>query len=128
MAMRETARSLAAYFILSGLLGGAINLNSLLRDGTGFAMVVDLIGVALCVAYLYVGVRLRHLLAAAPRQVVGVLTATAAFLIVILVLSLASGAIRETWPTLVIGGLITWYLYANVRRLIAQPRPAGATP
>ena len=125
MAMRETPRSLRAYFILSGLLGLALNVSSLLRGGPLLGIVLDVVGLALCAAYLYVGVRLRHLLAVAPRQIFSVLLATVILLVAILLLSLASGAIRETWPTLVIGGLITWYLYANVRRLVeGEPKPA----
>ena len=126
MAMRETVRSLRWYFIISGLLGAAMNTNTLLRGGPLLGTVLDLVGLAICGAYIYIGIRLRHLLKVAPGQVRGVLIATVALLVAILVLSLASGAIRETGPTLVIGGLITWYLYANVNRLLAEGEPKPA--
>ena len=50
MAMRETVRSLKAYFILSALLSGAINLWTLFRSPAGVASVIALVGLGFAVA------------------------------------------------------------------------------
>jgi hypothetical protein len=108
-------------------LGAAVNVSSLMRGGPLLGVVLDFVGLALCLGYLYVGFRLKQLLMSAPTQIFGLLFATFGLLAAILLLSLLSGAIRETWPTLLIGSLITWYLYANAKRLVAgEPNQAVA--
>ncbi|HET9227902.1 MAG TPA: hypothetical protein VFR31_14605 [Thermoanaerobaculia bacterium] len=128
MAMKETVGSLKTYFILAGLLGGAANVWAALRSQSAFEMVLALVSVAFSLAYLYVGVRLRQLLAVAPRQVITVLVTGATFLAVLLVLAVLSGEFAAVWPTVVLGLLISWYLYVSVRRLAAetQAKPVSA--
>ncbi len=128
MAMRETVRSLKAYFIVSGLLGGAISLLAIARSVSALDLVANLVGLGLCIAYVSVGVRLRGLLVAAPRQVFAVLIAGAVFLGVCLLLSIVAGAVRATLPTVAIGGVTTWYLYSNARRLAAESHSAAVAP
>src|ERR1700751_2482365 len=99
MAMRETVRSLRAYFILSALISGAINVLALLRGGAALGFVIALIGVGFAMAYLYAGLRLGPLLATASRQVVNILIAGAVFLVLLLGLDLLSGTTGGTLPT-----------------------------
>jgi hypothetical protein len=116
--MRETVRSLRAYFILSALVGGAVNVAALLREGTSaLGLVIGLIGLGFAIAYLYAGLRLPRLLATAPHRVTGLLIAAAVFLALLFGLDLAAGIPGRTLPTVIIGLLLTWYLFANVRRL-----------
>ncbi len=123
MAMKETVRSLRAYFVLSALLSGAVNLWALFRGELGIGTAISLIGVGFAVAYLYVGVRLRQLLSTAPRQITKLLIAGAAFLVLLFLLDLLSGMRSGTLPQVIIGLLITWYLFVNVRRLAAESQP-----
>jgi hypothetical protein len=118
--MKETVRSLKAYFILSALLSGAVNAWALVRQEPGVETAISLVGVGFAVAYLYAGVRLRHLLATSPNQITRLLIAGAVFLVLLLVLDLLSGMRAGTLPQVIIGLLITWYLFANVRRLAAE--------
>ena len=123
MAMKETVRSLKLYFVLSALLSGAINIWALLRGEPGVGTVISLIGIGFAVAYLYVGVRLRQLLSTAPRQITNLLIAGAGFLVLLFLLDLLSGMQSGTLPQVIIGLLITWYLFVNVRRLAAESQP-----
>jgi hypothetical protein len=127
MAMRETVRSLKAYFILSALLSGAINLWTLFRSPAGVGSVIALVGLGFAVAYLYVGLRLRQLLATSPGRVTNLLIAGAVFVALLFCLDLLSGMAGGTLPMVIIGLLITWYLFVNVRRL-AVSQPSSAAP
>jgi hypothetical protein len=126
MAMRETARSLKMYFILSGVLTGIQNGMILGRDGPGLAKVFGLIGLCFAVAYLYAGIRLRDLLATNVNQILMILLAGAFYLLVVLALAALVGQVASALPMVALSLAITWYLYANVRRLEAESRAASA--
>jgi len=127
MAMRETVRSLRIYFILSGLLSGGMNLTSLLQGASGAVAAFALVGVGFAVAYLYVGIALPQLLTKAPARVTNVLIAGAVFLALLFLLDLLSGMTGRTLPMVLVGLLITWYLFVNVRRLAAESQRAPAS-
>lgn len=128
MTMRETVRSLRAYFIVVAILNGAMNLASLMRPGNSLGMVISLIGLGVAVAYLYLGIRLKQLIVSSPQQITGVLLAGAVFLVLLLALGTLSGLQGSLQGSLVaqvgIGLLITWYLFSNVKRLAAESREA----
>ena len=126
MAMRETVRSLKVYFIVSALLSGAVNLTALLRGEPGVGTVISLIGIGFAVAYLYVGIRLRKLLSTAPGRITKLLITGAVFLLLLLALDLLSGMGSGTLPQAIVGLLITWYLFVNVRRLATESQPTLA--
>jgi hypothetical protein len=125
MAMRETVRSLRAYFILSALLSGGANLWTLVNTPSGVAAAFALIGLGFSAAYLYLAFNLRRLLATNPPRITNVLIAGAVFLGLLFVLDLLSKAAGGTLPVTVIGLLITWYLFVNVRRLAAETQSAS---
>jgi len=125
MAMRETVRSLKAYFIVSALLSALANLRVLIAGG-GVGVVSGLLGLAFAAAFLYVGFRLRHLLQTTPRQVTTLLMAAAGFMVLIFLMDILVGAGAGSWPMVAVGLLLTWYLFVNVRRLAAEGQPSGA--
>jgi hypothetical protein len=125
MAMRETVRSLKVYFIVSALLGGAVNLSALLRGEPGVGAAISVIGIGFAVAYLYVGVRLKQLLSSSPGRITNLLITSAGFLLLLLALDLLSGMASGTLPQVIVGLLITWYLFVNVRRLAAESQPSA---
>lgn len=120
MAMRETVSSIRAYFILSGLLAALSYASTISASGGGIAAVLGVCGLALSLAYLYLGFRFKTLLTAAPNQILLVLKAGAAFLIIVLLLAVAGGAGLAGVFGFGLGLLITWYLYVNSKRLVAE--------
>lgn len=131
MAMRETVRSLRVYFILTGLIGGASNLASVIRGESAVGAVLSLISLAFSIGYLYAGIRLRPLLATGARQIYVLLVGGVVWLALLLGLALVAGSAGALWPIVVLGLLISGYLYVNVRRLASEtgapaPAPAGA--
>ena len=126
MAMRETVSSIRAYFILSGLLATLSYASAITSSGGGIAAVLGVLGLALSLAYVYLGVRFKTLLNAAPNQIFLVLKAGAAFLIVVLLLAVAGGAGLAGVFGFGFGLLITWYLYVNSRRLLQETRNSSA--
>jgi hypothetical protein len=127
MAMRETVRSLKAYFVLSALLSGGMNIWALFRGESGVGTVICLVAVGFAVAYLYVGLRLRQLLATSPDQITKLLIAGAVFMALVFGLHLVFGMAAGMLPVVIISLLITWYLFVNVRRLAAESKPSTTT-
>jgi hypothetical protein len=118
MAMRETVRSLRAYFILVGVMGVARSVFALtfgvLPVATKIAMGVDLV---FALAILASGIALRKLLRDSPGLVKGLIYLTAAEAVAFAALQLA--VLRDPWvlvgPAIVL--LLSWYLLVNVNRL-----------
>ena len=126
--MRETVGSLRAYFILSGLVSGALNVVALQRSEPAAAKMIAIVGIAFAVAYVYAGVRLRPLIASSPARVLWLLIAGGLFLAFLFGIGLLYGAAMAALPKIVIGLLITLYLFANVRRLAAESQAGPAAP
>ena len=127
MAMKETVRSLRAYFILSGLaslwfqfLDVRAHLRAGISPATILATAIGLVGVGLAVAFLYVGGFLPKLLQSSPNRIVILLYVGAGWAILASLLSLLNGVQFGTIVVLGISLLILWYLLRNVRRLAAE--------
>ena len=125
--MRETVRSLRAYFILSGLAElciEALALLSALRAAISVATVltilVAVVGIGFAIAFLYVGALLPTLLRGAVDRIVTLLRVSAGWLIVSSVPGLFVGDRLWVLVGLAIGLLIVWYLLRNVRRLAVE--------
>lgn len=133
--MRETIRSLRAYFILTGLaslffgsLGVAANLRSAISPATIVAAAIGIVGISLALAFLYVGGCLPALLRSSSHRIILLLYVSTGWAVLSFLLSLLNGVQGVTVFVLVISLLILWYLMRNVRRLAAeaqQPPPAA---
>jgi hypothetical protein len=129
--MRETVRSLRAYFLLSGLAGlliQAVTLLSPLRStnlpGYDLTDIVAIVGIGLSIAFLYVGAVLPALLRNAVSQIVTLLYVSAGWLVVSSVAGFFVGGRLWVAVGLAIGLLIVWYLLRNVRRLAEEAQNA----
>ena len=125
--MRETVRSLRAYFILSGLAElsmEALALVSAVRAAISVATVltilVAVVGIGFAIAFLYVGALLPALLRSAVDRIVTLLRVSAGWLIVSSVPGFFLGDRPWVLVGLAIGLLIVWYLLRNVRRLAVE--------
>ena len=131
--MRETVRSLRAYFILSGLAGlylEAVALVSTLRVTISVATVlivlIAVVGIGFSISFLYVGVLLPALLRSAVDTIVTLLYVSGVWLVISSVPGFFVGNRPWVAAGLAIGLLIVWYLLRNVRRLAAEEQ--GVTP
>jgi len=134
MAMRETVRSLRAYFILSGLATVFSYSRALWVNFQGpfmFATVVGIIGIGFSLAFLYVGFSLPGLLTNSVGRIVTLLYVSTGWAVFVFLLGLLEGSLAPVAVfTLVLSLLILWYLLKNVRRLAAEAQVAssGAVP
>lgn len=124
--MRETIVSLRVYFILVGLYLAVRSALELVGQPFGIRFMVAILAAAFALAYMYIGIRIKHVLVASPGLIIFVLVASA----VISGIGLLIGSM--TWNIAMIlmnSGdlLIAWYLCANVWRLsaglAAEPLP-----
>jgi hypothetical protein len=127
MAMKETVRSLRAYFILSGIaslcfgfLGLAANLQTAISPATLLVASIGIVGVGFSLAFLYVGVFLPGLLRNSSHRIVILLYASTAWAVLTFLLSLLNGVQPGAIVVIVISLLILWYLLRNVRRLAGK--------
>jgi hypothetical protein len=129
MAMRETVRSLRAYFILSGLATLFSYSRALLVNFQGsisVVMVIGVIGIGFSLAFLYVGFALPRLLTSAVRQVVLLLYVSTGWVVFVFLIGLLTGIAIFAVITLVLSLLILWYLLKNFRRLAAEAQISAA--
>src|SRR5262249_16151317 len=123
MAMRETVRSLRAFFVVSALLSAGVNIRGLLAGANGIGAISAVIGLGFAAAFLYAGIRLPHLLRTAPGQLTGLLIVAAAFLLISFAYDLVAGY-GGGWLFLIVGLLIVWYRLVKVRRLAGESQAA----
>jgi hypothetical protein len=133
MAMRETVRSLRAYFILSGLAtlfsyGRALWVNY--QGAVSIATVIGVIGIGFSLAFLYVGLSLPGLLRSSAGRIVTLLYVSTGWVLFVFLLGLLEGLAPVALITLILSLLILWYLLKNVRRLAAEAQGSspGAVP
>lgn len=132
MEMRETVRSLRAYFIFSGLAGVFFGVSALRANllGTAIGAIIGLISIGFSLAFVYVGFTLPKLLRVSANRIVMLLYASTAWTVFFFMLSLSGGPSVFGLVSLVLTLLILWYLLKNVRRLAAevQAAPSEAPP
>lgn len=132
MEMRETVRSLRAYFIFSGLAGVFFGVSALRANllGTAIGAIIGLISIGFSLAFVYVGFTLPKLLRVSANRIVMLLYASTGWTVFFFLLSLLGGPSVSGLVALVLTLLILWYLLKNVRRLAAevQAAPSEAPP
>lgn len=132
MEMRETVRSLRAYFIFSGLAGVFFGVSALRMNllGTAIGAIVGLISIGFSLAFVYVGFTLPKLLRVSANRIVTLLYASTVWTVIFFLLSLLGEPSVFDLVALVLTLLILWYLLKNVRRLAAeaQAAPSEAPP
>ena len=130
MAMRESVRSLRAYFILIGLslmfgIGDAMTSGPSLAKASWKTVAEVVAGIVLVTVWLFFGIWLRALLVSSPYIILYfiVICAVSAGIHLIAVLLSTGISLHLFWP--IVGLLINWYLYVNVRRLSVETRAAS---
>jgi len=124
MAMKETPRSLQAYFGISGGLAGLAALGQLLGTANALAKVFALVNLGFAITGIVIAARLRTMLVNSPQTILRFLVASGGWTIALSLLSLAAGINPAVLVTAVVVLLVIWYLYASVRRLSAEARAA----
>ena len=130
--LRETPRSLRAYLLLVGVLGTVGQVYQLLApEGGPFTRLLALIGLAISLAYVWLGISFHSLLSAAPSRIERLLIAGAAYSILLAVIvGVLSPKPEERGGALaqgLVGLLVTLYLLRNVRRLAREAAGANTT-
>ena len=127
--MRETTRSLRAYFIFFGALA-ALSVVAMLAQSVAFEMLLNAAPQAVFAGeFLYVGVRLKDLLELKPQRISQAIYTAVAMDVVQVIFemrSLGAEAIGQVVGKGLFGLLLCLYLLANVRRLAreaALPKP-----
>jgi hypothetical protein len=129
MAMRETVRSLRAYFILSGFAtlfsyGRALWVN--FQGPFKLPTVIGVIGIGFSLAFLYAGFTLPGLLKSSAGRVVTLLYVSTGWVVFVFLLGLLEGLAPVAVVTLLLSLLILWYLLKNVRRLAAEAQASSS--
>ena len=120
MAIRETVSSMRGYLVFSALLSTLSYLKGLATSQSAIVTTLLLAGLAIALAYLYLGVRLKTLVVDAPERILLVLKLGGSFWCMALVLAIARGGIAPVATQATVALLITWYLFVNLRRLIGE--------
>ena len=128
MAMRETVRSMRAYFILSGLAtlfsyGRALWVN--FQGPLTFATGVGVIGIGFSLVFFYIGISLPRLLRSSAGRIATLLYVSTGWVVFVFLLGLLEGLAPVAVITLILSLLILWYLLKNVRRLAAEARASS---
>ncbi len=122
MGMRETPRSLRAWFgvvgglVLAKTLGGILS-----HDGDPWKFVGTLVGLVFGVAYVYICSRLPGLLVESPRKIINIILASSVILGLAAVVELATSNVASLVVP-VVQLLINWYLVRNTKRLALEAK------
>ena len=131
MAMKETVRSLRAYFLLSGVAtlisyGRALWVN--FQGPISIPTIIGVIGIGFSTAFLYVGINLPRLLRSSAGRIVTLLYVSTGWVVFVFLVGLREELAPIAVVTLLLSLLILWYLLKNIRRLAAEAQvPATGT-
>ena len=131
MAMKETVRSLRAYFLLSGVAtlisyGRALWVN--FQGPISIPTIIGVIGIGFSTAFLYVGINLPRLLRSSAGRIVTLLYVSTGWVVFVFLVGLREELAPIALVTLLLSLLILWYLLKNIRRLAAEAQvPATGT-
>jgi hypothetical protein len=133
MVMKETVRSLRAYFILGGLAGTFVFASvaqPISQRHIGFETVKYVTSIGFGLVFLYLGFFLRALLKSSAGRIVTFLYISAGWSVLITLVGLLRGDSLYRLPGLPLELLILWYLTRNVRRLATEAwaLPLESTP
>jgi hypothetical protein len=117
--MRETVRSLRAYFILVALVTGYLDVTALRASPRPLELVLRVASLLVGAGFLYLGAVLPSILVSATQRIYVILAAGAGIGLVsgLLVLLLAPSV--AVLGAQAFGLLVYAYLFANVKRLAA---------
>lgn len=136
--MKESVRSLQAYFIVVSLLAGYSNATTLIDENQPFMLlkILAAVGLAFAVAFLVAGLTLKKVLVTASGSLLllvvcqGIFTLVKTALALWLVYDIVGSAMFEMigwmpllWPGLTV--LICVYLFASVKRLAREAKAAA---
>ncbi len=133
---KETTRSLRAYLILAGILGTAGQVaGALSAEAYPISRLLSFVGIAIALAYAWLGFAFKSLITSAPRRIEQVLIAGAGYSIALAaiaaIVAIALRSSEEAGGALVRGALglvITLYVLKNVRRLAREAQaPTSAS-
>jgi hypothetical protein len=138
MAMKETVGSLRAYFIVAGIISAIINALVVvhsLEKGIMLTVAYAGLGIALALAFLYVGVCLPTLLVESPGVINSVIFANMGFVVLNYVIICMFSDPQTVGSELVKHGIyfaICYYLLSNAKRLskeeIEKTKPQEPAP
>ncbi|MHB8252515.1 MAG: hypothetical protein ACYDEV_02155 [Acidiferrobacter sp.] len=120
--MRESVKSLRVYFLLIGiiwLVGAPVALAVAFKTGGVRAWFLGLYNLGFALTYVYMGMRIRTLLADKPGFVKGVILTVIVIDVLSLFVHIEPGPMIQTRIFTGVTLLVNWYLYIQVSRLAA---------
>jgi len=121
--MKETVKTLRAYFILSGLSGCFwvyLQSPAIAAQATRLLVIVLIIDAGFALAYLYAGGFLPELLRNSSGRIIAFLQINFVWSCINFLLVSKQGIHPGAVAVLILRLLVVWYLLRNVRRLAAE--------
>lgn len=119
--MKESVKSLRAYLLFVSVMTAWQGFSILgAAKGNLIVLTIAFIQLSLAAAYMYVGASLEKILATSLRPLTITLCFGVTLLMLIFLASLSGGIIFRPTFQLIIGGLISLYLYRNAKRLSGE--------
>jgi hypothetical protein len=108
------------YLFLTGIIGTLSSLGEVVKEKGSLLIVFPTIDLVLALGCLCLGIFLKHLLTVSPRRVLQFFLTAAAWLLLVIVVSLIAGVGFQGGP--LVGFIVALYLWSNARRLAAELR------
>ena len=112
--MKETRKSLKAYFIVVGILGILSIIDPIVMTADILTKAISItITLVISVMFIFYGVKLYDYLQTSPKTIVN-------FIVISLGIRVLLGLLAGQWIIIVLI-LLGWYLIHNVKKLSTQP-------
>lgn len=111
--MKETKKSLRAYFLFIGILGILLNVSEVFLNFHTLTIIFGLIGIVICGLFIYYGIKMYDYLQKPPKTLIN-------FVIIAISISAVLYLIEGQLIHVAVLVLIGWYLVHNIRKLSMQ--------
>jgi len=117
MRIREGIRSLSVYFILISILVGYIHLRSILVGDHIREKIFGVLGFLIALCFFFIGVRFKFFVLRNIEFIYFTFVISITFFVIKSILTIFTAGSILGFLQPIIGGLVFWYLFTNVKRL-----------
>ena len=111
--MKETKKSLKAYFIVVGILGILSSISPVVMTADILTKAINIISIVISAMFIFYGVKLYGYLQTSPKTIIN-------FIVISLSIRVLLGLLVGQCIIIVLI-LLGWYLIHNVKKLSTQP-------
>lgn len=120
MRFKEGVGSLSVYFILISILIGYTHFRPILAGDNLREEIFGILGILLALCFFFIGVKLKSFISGNVEFIFFIFVIAVIFFAIKSIFAILTGSDVLTFLQPIIGALVFWYLFTNIKRLAQE--------